>query len=109
LAINELIDSYPYCHYFPSYEILLDDLRDYRFYADDMLHPSEQAIDYIWEKFSEAYFDKQTQDIANEYGALQKALKHRPLHPDLETYKNFRKQTEEKMQKISYLCGRSKI
>jgi hypothetical protein len=109
LAINELIDRYPYCYYFPAYEILLDDLRDYRFYADDMIHPSEQAIDYIREKFSETYFDKQTQEVANEYEKLQKALNHRPFHPDLETYKNFRKQTEEKMQKISYLCGRSKI
>jgi hypothetical protein len=80
LAINELIKTNPQCYYFPSYEILLDDLRDYRFYAADLIHPNAQAIDYIWEKFSEAYFDKKTMEVNKEQEKKQKALHHRPLH-----------------------------
>ncbi|MDR0866098.1 MAG: GSCFA domain-containing protein [Candidatus Symbiothrix sp.] len=80
LAVNELTDTHPQCYYFPSYEIMLDDLRDYRFYAADLIHPNAQAIDYIWEKFGEAYFDKKTMELNKEYEKKQKALNHRPLH-----------------------------
>ncbi|GHT73602.1 hypothetical protein AGMMS50262_04960 [Bacteroidia bacterium] len=79
LAVNELIHSNVSCYYFPAYEIQLDDLRDYRFYADDLIHPNTQAINYIWEKFGEAYFEKKTIELCRELEKKQRAEKHRPL------------------------------
>jgi len=79
LAIEELIDIYPSCSYFPSYELLLDDLRDYRFYARDLVHPSDEAIDYIWEKFSDAYFDLSTKKMVDKYEKKSKSDLHRPI------------------------------
>ncbi|MDR2682632.1 MAG: GSCFA domain-containing protein [Dysgonamonadaceae bacterium] len=76
LAVNELVQTHPRCEYFPAYEILLDDLRDYRFYADDWVHPHAQAIDYIWEKLGDAYFDKRTQERIREYEKQQKRMNH---------------------------------
>jgi hypothetical protein len=80
LATEELVQSCPQCSYFPSYELLLDDLRDYRFYADDLTHPNKQAIDYIWEKFGDVYFNQQTAAAVQEEERKRKALNHRPLH-----------------------------
>ncbi|GHT05488.1 hypothetical protein FACS189423_09690 [Bacteroidia bacterium] len=79
LVIQELTTTNPQCYYFPSYEIMLDDLRDYRFYADDLIHPNSQAMDYIWEKFGEAYFDNKTREVIREYEKKQKTLNHRPI------------------------------
>ncbi|GHU65467.1 hypothetical protein FACS1894123_11390 [Bacteroidia bacterium] len=84
LSIHELVNTHQDCYYFPSYEMMLDDLRDYRFYADDMIHPSPKAIDYIWEKFSETFFDKKTIEAAKNFENAKKALNHRPLHPTME-------------------------
>lgn len=75
--------------YFPAYELLLDELRDYRFYATDMLHPSEQAIDYIWERFGDAYFSPETLHFLKEWHAIENALNHRPFHPEAPEYRNF--------------------
>lgn len=83
LAVDELIRNHSHCCYFPAYEILLDDLRDYRFYAEDLLHPSSQAIDYVWEKFKEAWMDRETLQKAREYEKIQKSLNHVPLHREL--------------------------
>jgi len=63
--------------YFPAYEIQMDDLRDYRFYANDMLHPSSSAVDYIWEKFSETYFEKSTIELQLSVQKITKAVEHR--------------------------------
>jgi hypothetical protein len=79
LAIRELIQSNSQCHYFPSYEIMLDDLRDYRFYADDLIHPNAQAVHYIWEKFGDVYFDVSTKEKIKAYEKEQKRLNHREL------------------------------
>ena len=79
LSIDELLRNHSHCFYFPAYEILLDDLRDYRFYSEDMLHPSSQAIDYIWGKFSETCFDNETIKKAHEFEKIQKSLNHIPL------------------------------
>ena len=62
LGIEKLVNRYPNAHYFPAYEILLDELRDYRFYADDMIHPSEKAVEYIWRRFQDTYMDNKTRD-----------------------------------------------
>lgn len=89
LAVNELVKSYSDCHYFPSYEIMMDDLRDYRFYAEDMIHPNQQAIHYIWEKFGEAYFDTNTQSCIKEWERIQRQLNHRPFNSDSKENKAF--------------------
>ena len=81
LAVEELMQNRSRCYYFPAYEIVLDDLRDYRFYAEDMLHPSSQAIDYIWEKFGEAWFERETSKKARDFEKIQRSLNHIPLHP----------------------------
>lgn len=85
--------EYPPMHYFPSYELVLDDLRDYRYYAEDMLHPSSLAVDYIWEKFSETCFDRATGQAVNEFRKIQQVLQHRPFHPESETYRQLLEKT----------------
>ena len=79
--------------YFPAYELMMDELRDYRFYSADMLHPSDVAIDYIWERFVYSCFDKTTRETMREVEQITRALAHRPLNPDSEEYHRFRKQT----------------
>jgi hypothetical protein len=98
LAVNELVNTNASCFYFPSYEIMMDDLRDYRFYTEDMIHPNSQAIDYIWEKFCLAYFDKTTMKLIKEWESIQQALNHRPLHPESDEYKRFLEKTEKRKQ-----------
>lgn len=75
--------------YFPAYELVNDDLRDYRFYANDMLHPSEQAVDYIWERLVDAYFSQEAKEFLRLWQPLKKALSHRPFQPDSDAYRNF--------------------
>lgn len=94
LAIDALRKHFAHCFYFPSYEILLDDLRDYRFYAEDMVHPSNQAVTYIWEKFSAAYFNPETTSLIREWERIQRDLNHRPFHPGSEAYQQFRADAE---------------
>lgn len=77
VAMEELLKHQSGPHYFPAYELLMDDLRDYRFYNDDMLHPSVSAIDYIWEKFSGAYLDAGTVNLRNEIMKISRAFNHR--------------------------------
>lgn len=89
-AHNTIASRSEYCHYFPAYEILNDDLRDYRFYAADMAHPSEVAIDYVWEQFKTAFFEPAERDKAEQCERLSKMLAHRPLSRDPETVEQFR-------------------
>jgi len=77
LAIEELLNHSSSPGYFPAYELVMDDLRDYRFYKDDMLHPSDLAVDYIWEAFTGAYFENKTLNIYNEVLKITKAVMHR--------------------------------
>jgi hypothetical protein len=83
--------------YFPAYEIMMDELRDYRFYADDMLHPSPAAIQYIQERFAETYFSRETKAVLKEWDALRLALAHRPIHPESEANKKFLRQNMLKL------------
>jgi len=103
ISIDELLRNHSLCSYFPAYEILLDDLRDYRFYAEDMLHPSTQAIDYVWEKFTEAWFDKETLKKAYDFEKINQSLNHIPFQPESEAYKQFREKTEAKLKELSKL------
>lgn len=76
-AIHEVSSQFENCHYLPVYEILMDDLRDYRFYKEDLIHPNSQAVNYIFEKFGEAYFSPETKDFIRENFKINKALEHR--------------------------------
>ena len=100
LAADELCRTCPGCYYFPSYEILMDELRDYRFYADDMLHPSQMAVEYIWECFGRCYFSKETQAVMKEWGEVKKALEHRPFNPESEAYRRFLSQIVLKIVRL---------
>jgi lysophospholipase L1-like esterase len=83
--------------YFPAYEIINDELRDYRFYAADMLHPSEQAVDYIWERLVETYFSAEAKAYLAEWLPLRQALNHKPFAPNSDEYHRFRQQTLERL------------
>ena len=102
LAAEKLCEAYPETvSYFPAYEIVNDELRDYRFYQSDMLHPSDQAVEYIWQRFSEAYLSPEAKFFIDEWKPIKEALAHRPFHPDSETYKAFRTQTLEKAKALA--------
>ncbi len=97
LAIHRLLEIFPDgVHYFPAYEIVLDDLRDYRFYADDMIHPSNPAIEYIWQNFQSVYFNDTTKNRMNEITKIKKMQAHRPLHPETKNHEDFKKKLEQK-------------
>ena len=86
--------------YFPSYEIKMDELRDYRFYADDMLHPSQSAIDYIWIRFFENYVSESEFGLMNQVCEIQRALKHRPFNPNSESHQKFLANLEAKIEQL---------
>lgn len=86
--------------YFPSYEIMMDELRDYRFYAQDLLHPNQTAIDYIWERFCETYISETVAKTMEEVNSIQKALQHKPFHPDSDSHQQFLHKLEDKMRAI---------
>lgn len=100
LACEELRQQFPQVHYFPAYELLLDDLRDYRFYAADMIHPSDVAVDYIWNYFSEMYFSEETKKLNKAIEKILAALNHRPFHPDSEEYKAFIAKQKEDLDRL---------
>jgi hypothetical protein len=109
LAIEQIQRRFPeQVSYFPAYEVMMDELRDYRFYADDMLHPSNIAVRYIQERFVETYMDVQTRTLLAEIEEIQKALNHKPLNPKSESYKHFVMQTLLKIERLNakmpYLC-----
>ena len=86
--------------YFPAYEILMDELRDYRFYADDMLHPSSQAVEYIWQQLVGHYFSPRAKEFLREWAPLKAALNHRPFNPDSEEYQQFLADTHTKIDAL---------
>ena len=100
LAIDKLLhqtSDIRHLHYFPAYEIVMDELRDYRFYAADMLHPSEQAVDYIWERLIEWCFSDEAITFMDEWRPIRQALTHRPFNPESEEYLRFMQQTHERL------------
>ena len=106
LAVNKVIKMFNVqcsmfnVHYFPAYEIVNDELRDYRFYAEDMLHPSAQAVEYIWQRFSEVYLSDEAKAFIKEWQPLKAALNHKPFNPDSDEYRQFMDKT---MLKIAAL------
>jgi hypothetical protein len=101
LAIDQLQKTTK-VSYFPAYELMMDELRDYRFYAPDMLHPSETAVEYIWERFSSVYFDTETKKTVSEVEKINKALQHRPLHPDSIEYECFKSNILEQIALLKH-------
>ncbi|NDV81274.1 GSCFA domain-containing protein [Bacteroides sp. 51] len=101
LAIERLQEFFTdHVVYFPSYEIVLDELRDYRFYNEDMNHPSPLALEYVWERFSESFFSRQTQTIIKECQKIKKDLLHRPINKESTAYRAFLKQIVLKINGI---------
>ena len=100
-AIHNIL-SKDYAFYFPSYEIMMDELRDYRFYAQDMIHPNNTAIDYIWEKFADTWFSENSKATIKEVEVIQKGISHRPFNEKSEQHQQFLKKLEIKRKnKIS--------
>ena len=101
LAIERIMQAFPgNANYFPSYEIMMDELRDYRFYADDMLHPSAKAIEYIWECFDRCYFGEGTRRLNTRTAEITRGLAHRPFDPQAEGYRLFITQLLQKIEVI---------
>ena len=101
LAIDRITQAFPdNVTYFPSYEIMMDELRDYRFYADDMLHPSTKAIEYIWECFDKCYFSEATRALNTKNREIARGLAHRPFDPESDTYREFITQLLQKIEII---------
>ncbi|MEL7599310.1 MAG: GSCFA domain-containing protein [Proteiniphilum sp.] len=99
LAIDTLQQYFPdEVRYFPAYELMMDELRDYRFYGNDMMHPSSQATAYIWERFSETFFLEETRSINAEWAQIRNGLDHRPLHPESASFAAFKAALSHKLE-----------
>lgn len=101
LAIEQLQKTCANVHYFPAYEIMIDELRDYRFYADDMLHPSSLAIDYIWQRFADVALTAETKAVLLEVEKIVAAKQHRLLHPDTESSQRFLQRLQQQIADFS--------
>src|SRR5690606_1274186 len=86
--------------YFPSYELMMDDLRDYRYYKDDLIHPTAFAENYIWEQFKNAYFDQETLEIIKKIDGILNDLRHRPFHPQGASHQQFLHKLLQKMERM---------
>lgn len=100
LAVKEIESCFENVSYFPAYEIFMDELRDYRFYDSDMAHPSPQGIDYIWNTFSDTYFDENTKNLIKRINALIQGINHRPRFPKTKAYKLFVENLKTKAEQI---------
>lgn len=91
-------------YYFPSYEIMMDELRDYRFYAEDMIHPNQMAINYIWEKFKKVWISNEALKTMEEVDAIQKGLQHKPFNPNSEAHQKFLQNLDSKIKTLQSQC-----
>jgi hypothetical protein len=98
-ALHQVLETHK-AYYFPAYELLLDELRDYRFYADDLLHPSPLAIRYIWDKWLSISTSPETQALIAEVEAVQKSRQHRPFNPDTAEHQSFLQKLDKKEQEL---------
>ncbi|MEJ1242331.1 GSCFA domain-containing protein [Chryseolinea sp. T2] len=102
VACENISRSYSNVFYFPAYEIMMDDLRDYRFYKSDMIHPNDVAEEYIWEKFTAAWFDNDLLAFIKSWKGIIQAMEHRPFHPGTDAHQSFLKAT---LQRIDAWTG----
>jgi hypothetical protein len=98
VAIQQIIDTFPEIEYFPSYEIQNDELRDYRFFKEDMIHPTEQAVNYIYDCFADNYFTKESKSLLEKWHKIKAMQAHKPLFPDSEEYAKFKKNLEKEIK-----------
>ncbi|AFL84870.1 GSCFA family protein [Belliella baltica DSM 15883] len=101
LACHDIAESFDHVHYFPSYEIMMDELRDYRFYKSDMIHPTEQAEDYIWEHFKNSWIDPKSFTTIQEVESIRRELAHRPFNPDSPAHMKFLENLQKKLERLS--------
>jgi hypothetical protein len=100
-AIHQCVSDFDKnAEYFPSYEIMMDELRDYRFYNEDMIHPSQLAISYIWEKFKTVWISEEADRIMSQVDTVQRGLKHKPFNPKSEAHQKFLKNLEAKINTL---------
>lgn len=104
VAAAEICRRHAQAEYFPSYEILNDELRDYRFYADDMTHPSAAAVEYIWQRFAEAAFDEETRRTSAAAERIVQAAEHRPFNPASEGYRTFCRTMLARIDALATVC-----
>ena len=100
-AVDKLTKQHEHLHYFPSYELVVDDLRDYRFYAEDMVHPNYQATRYVWEKFCTAAINGRSREVMKELDQLNMAFQHKPMHPNSTEHIKFRNKYKEMAQSLA--------
>ncbi len=100
LTAADLSERLAFVHYFPAYELVMDDLRDYRFYKSDMVHPNDLAVNYIWSYFEGALFDDHTQQLNINIEKIKKASEHRPFHPKTDSHQAFLHQQLTKIRQI---------
>ena len=94
--MHHLVDKFEGLYYFPAYELVIDDLRDYRFYAEDLVHPNYFATEYVWEKFCLACMNESTRKLMEEIRTVNLAYKHKPFNSDSEQHQKFLNATLEK-------------
>ena len=109
LAVDEVCKTYGNAHYFPAYELMMDELRDYRFYKDDMMHPTEQAVRYIWERFADFAIDPKEKPAMQAASELKQMLQHRALFPDSETFRKFDQTRQQKQAELERLYPNVRI
>jgi hypothetical protein len=97
-ALHQIIKKQENTFYFPSYEIMMDELRDYRFYKEDMIHPNQIAINYIWEKFYENWLSDEAIDLKKQVIKIQRGLEHKPFNPDSKKHQQFLFSLQEKIE-----------
>ena len=100
LAADKLVKANVNCTYFPAYEIVNDELRDYRFYREDMLHPTDQTVEYIWQRLQETYLSNAAKDFIESWRPLKEAVRHRPFNPEGAEYIAFANKTKENIAKL---------
>ena len=100
LAVDQVCKQFGNAHYFPAYEILLDELRDYRFYKEDMVHPTEQAVRYIWERFADFAIDPKEKPAMKAAAELRQMLQHKPVFPESDAFKKFELLKEKKISEL---------
>ena len=104
LAVDQVCEHFENAHYFPAYEILLDELRDYRFYKEDMVHPTDQAVRYIWEQFVDFAIDPSEKSAMKAATELKQMLYHKPMFPDSDAFRKFEQQKENKIKALAQTC-----
>lgn len=100
-AIHIITSQHKNTYYFPSYEIVMDELRDYRFFKTDRIHPTEEATDYVWNQFIQTYFDSEAKDFLQEWSKVKAAIHHRPFQPKSASHQAFLKSSLGKLQKLN--------